>query len=72
MTWAERTVPSVFDSSTPQRGVLQGFDYRLYPSAHALATTQQGLRLWALGPLTGGTLRELGSLTDFAVSAGCN
>jgi hypothetical protein len=72
MGWAERTVPVAFDSATPQRGTVQGFDYRLYPSGHALATTELGLRVWALGPLTGGTLRELGALTDFAVSAGCN
>ncbi len=72
MSWAERTLPSVFDSAVPQRGTLQGFDYRLYPSGHALATTQLGHRVWALGPLTGGSLRELGVLTDFAVTAACN
>ncbi|MFY7905805.1 MAG: hypothetical protein ACOVO0_06655, partial [Burkholderiaceae bacterium] len=72
MGFAEGQVSSVFNSVTPQRGTLQGFDYRLYPSGHALATTQLGQRVWALGPLTGGKLLELGALAEYAESAGCN
>jgi len=71
--WAERSVPTILTpAGTSQRA--PNLWYRSYGSGASttyLALLQPEQRVMVLGPATGGQVKDLGHLNDFASAAGC-
>jgi len=72
--WAERSFPHFFAPAGAASLTLTGtaFYYRSYPdTGNYLATNSADNHLYALGVATGGSLLDLGPMTDFISVAGC-
>lgn len=65
--WAERQLPSLFDSRQPDQ-MNQGLIYRYYPGTGHFLAVLQG-RVLILGPATGGQVADVGPLENFPGAA---
>lgn len=73
--WAERTFPQYFAPAGAASLTLTGtpFYYRYYSDTrNYLASNSADNHLYALGIATGGSLLDLGPMTDFIPAAGCS
>jgi hypothetical protein len=63
-SWAAATYPQIFPG-TPTAGVYQQYSYQGYSSGNYLAVDNAGA-VYVLGPVSGNTILNVGTLTSFA------
>ena len=68
--WAQTTLPALFGQGSTA-GSVSTYQFRLYGTGNALATSSADNRVWVLGPVTGQTLLNAGAMADLLVTAGC-
>jgi hypothetical protein len=68
--WAQSTLPTLFGQGSTA-GNVSTYQFRLYGTGNALATSSVDNRVWVLGPVTGQTLLNAGAMADLLVTAGC-
>ena len=70
--WAERTHPSVFGPAGTTSNLSATFHYRYYSQTNAfLATNSADNHLYYLGPLSGDSIFDAGTLSSWLATAGC-
>jgi alpha-tubulin suppressor-like RCC1 family protein len=70
--WAERSFPQYFAPAAAASATAAPYFYRYYArTGNYLATNSADRHVWALGKDTGGDLLDLGPLSNFSGTAGC-
>jgi alpha-tubulin suppressor-like RCC1 family protein len=71
--WVERTYATVFPIAGFTSGSVLDFNFRHYPlSGNYLYQTLSNDRLGVYGPVSGNALTDLGPVSNWAATAGCN
>lgn len=71
-SWAELIYPNLFAPAAAVSQILMPYYYRYYPGTNAyLGTSSADNQLYYLGPASGNTLLDVGSLSYWRIAAGC-